>query len=985
MAIKETQTMITRLGGCLLLSFAASLPLASQPRSHAVVARTSPSTEKALFIHKGFADFAAGQPGDAGANVYVTRKGEVRTIHTWDYNLDGWTDIIVNNDHSHLDSSDLLIYLNDPEEGFTNLLPPIPNMAALQHTIRWIHDAPESIIQLPTLGAGRSIVMDLNKDGYPDLAFCNFVHGWYGRHFEAFIYWGGPEGFSPERRQTLPTLTALGIAAADLNGNGWPDLVLANNGYEYPIPGTADEDEESYVYWGGPDGYSAVNRMVLPTKKATDVAIADLNGNGYQDIVFTNNAPDDQSILIYWGSANGPDLEKRTRIESSKPTSLTVADLNGDGYPDILVGKDYDEPAVIYYNNGEGGFIAETLPYAFVTDAAIADLNGNGYSDLVLAIEIEHPEGVEFIARPIPGMPKQGAMRMPDHSSYFAESLVLWGGPDGFDFNNPTKLPTVGATAVKLYDLNDDGYSEIIFANRQDGETFDVPSYIYWGGPDGYAPYDRTELQGFGPMDIALVDANLDGSMDVILMNRLSGKTEDALDSIIYWGNPRGRFSPAFATFLPAVTPLGSASADLNNDGYPDIVFANQGDDAYIYWGGPEGYTPANRSTLPVRQAYTVEIADLNRDGYLDLTFGRQSEGDISTAVIFWGGPEGFDANRRRVVEFDDIPGSIISYGDVDGDGYLNMLVTRSDFIYILPGGEGNFSWDKRVELPGVSSRIPKMADLNGNGKLDIVLVNFQNERKGFVDSFIYWNGPEGFDVNNRTEIPTNGATSSAIADLNNNGILDIVTSAYNQGYIRSKPGYIYWGSEEGDYTVDNRTELPAQSVLDLFIADFDQNGFKDIVYFNHAKDNDHAFGSWIYRGSEDGFFESNRDSLPSFGMHVSRGVDIGNIRTREFREYYLSAPIKLSARDGTLSLQWDAEMPLGSSIQFQVRFAESREGLEYAEWMGPKGSGTYYEVLEDGRPVSFSGADWVQYRAVLLSNDGSNYPVLKSVRGYLK
>lgn len=61
-----------------------------------------------------------------------------------------------------------------------------------------------------------------------------------------------------------------------------------------------------------------------------------------------------------------------------------------------------------------------------------------------------------------------------------------------------------------------------------------------------------------------------------------------------------------------------TTSGDLNQDGYADIVFANSTDgstanvDSYIYWGSGEGYSPANRSGLPVQRAVGVSAIDLN-------------------------------------------------------------------------------------------------------------------------------------------------------------------------------------------------------------------------------------------------------------------------------------------------------------------------------------------------------------------------------------
>src|SRR5690606_16287735 len=107
---------------------------------------------------------------------------------------------------------------------------------------------------------------------------------------------------------------------------------------------------------------------------------------------------------------------------------------------------------------------------------------------------------------------------------------------------------------------------------------------------------------------------------------------------------------------------------------------------------------------------------------------------------------------------------------------------------------------------------------------------------------------------------------------------------------------YIYWGGPDRGYHASHRTALPGESVLSVFIADFNRDGFKEVLLFNHSKDFDHSYGSWIYRGSEDGFSQDRRSRLPTFGVHVSRGVDIGNIRDRSFEESYVSAPIPLDA-----------------------------------------------------------------------------------------
>ena len=897
--------------------------------------------------HTSFEDFASGRIADGGTNLHIARSGQLEMTYRWDLNNDGYLDLLVIQDHNPLENTDVLVYWGK-KGGPESILPPLPGHQPLARLLRQIRVRDQGVTRLPSDGGGRSLVVDLNQDGYPELVFCNFIHN-YSVHMMALIYWGSPDGYQRGHRTELPTLLAGGLAAADFNGDGWVDLAFSNRGIEGGERFGFDLHLESYVYWNGPRGFRKEDRAVLATTSAADVAAADVDGDGYSDLLFANNNSKHQSLVLYRGGPEG----FRTPAEQwqgGDAVGVTLAEVSGDGNPDLILAHK-DDRVTVHRGTGQG-ISRETwveVPSLGAKDSRVGDLNRDGRPELIL----------------------------PNESG--DASYIYWGGQDGYSPGRRQELPTLAATDAVLADYDGDGWVDLAFSNNHDGATRDVASYLYWNGPDGFHAAYRRELQSFGAVSLAAGDMDLDGHQDLAVINQNSG-SHGAIDSVVYWGNPRHHYSPAASSIIPAKGGLAT-TADLDGDGWVDLIFP----DGSIFGGSSTGFRLHKK--LEMEPANGVSVGDLNRDGYLDLIYiAGSATGDLPpTARILWGGGKGHDPSRRTELRLGIRVGQAGRVADFNQDGALDLIFSDvdSEHVDLFWGSlESGFSQENHSVLKIQPTSSPEIADLNGDGWLDLIFGGgWDPKRFGRPtrQAILVWGGRDGFHSDRITELEAFDSLEQAVADLNRDGHLDIVMTNYHAYHTRTLPAFIYWGADGGSYTESRRTSLPAESSSALTVADLNQDSWLDLVVFNHLERGDHSVGSNIYWGGTDGYSYDRRHWFQTFGPHFGRLRDVGNIYDRQLREEYVSAILEAPAGRSPGRLRWKALTPHGTGVRFQVRSASSQAALESSPWRGPEGPGSYFR--QSGTALRLPpGEGWLQYRAILTTPDGGSTPVLQEV-----
>ncbi len=237
---------------------------------------------------------------------------------------------------------------------------------------------------------GDLAVGDFNGDGHPDLAITDF-----NTDTVSILLGNGDGTFTAGQSFTTASPTAE-IETADLTGNGKLDLVMANTG-----AGTVS------IFLGNGDGTftAAPNETIQVGSDPQGIAIGDLNGDGIPDIVVANAGSDSVSVLLGKSDGTFTALARfvlsQAGIDTSflahfQPGSIAIADVNNDGKPDLVLTSPNLGTAVLD-GNGDGTFTLgdQTSDGPTGSDVgaglAVADVNGDGRMDILEPGDVAQP------------------------------------------------------------------------------------------------------------------------------------------------------------------------------------------------------------------------------------------------------------------------------------------------------------------------------------------------------------------------------------------------------------------------------------------------------------------------------------------------------------------------------------------------------------------------------------------------------------------
>jgi hypothetical protein len=590
--------------------------------------------------------------------------------------------------------------------------------------------------------------------------------------------------------------------------------------------------------------------------------VADIDGDGLNDIIIANNTRSKIDILYNQtgktnltkkaGSVDKSDINRlppdaRFRIDSiaseKRISSLVVADLNGDGRPDIAY---YGEPKelVVQYNLGTNGWSA---PKRWQIDngqlsenaLAVGDLNGDGLTDLVLLSD----NYVYFLPQ------------KPDHT-----------------LGEPQKIPFSGSVkAVQVLDVDGDGLSDLLLVNWEDRNPFRFRLQQKGGtlGPEVYFPMPAIR-------SYAADNLETNSKTEIITIAQNSGRAQIST----FTRKPADPLSGTFRQGQLQVLPLNKTDqahrgilwADVNGDGLPDLLVAQpDSGQIAIYFQKKDG-TLSSPKMFPTLAGVTdLAVADWDGDGKQDIFMLSADEHQIGVAhldenerlpfptlIPMEGQPltmavgtlkpgakpvlavitdqdgkrslvtrtaDGKSKTQKLDESFKSNPTSL-SFMDVDQDGLTDLVVLIPyEKVKILRQVPGKDFEELDVAPPGGAMEQPWLSslDVDGDGKPELLL-----PQKNFLRAVV-------LQTNSSLQSSTNrGGWTFKVKEQINGSASDsrIVGAAAIQNGTNATPSLFMLDAERKRLTLCERDEKGVWQVvrnLDLPVSEF--NSLKPVAF----------------------------------------------------------------------------------------------------------------------------------------------------------
>ncbi len=570
-------------------------------------------------------------------------------------------------------------------------------------------------------------------------------------------------------------------AVGDFNEDGRSDIAIPYR--FFGVRGLA-------VYLGRADRTFAppITSHLSDDPQPTYMQVVDYDLDGNLDIIAGAESYDGNSLVFCKGNGDGT-FTQGDRVTTTRGISPYIADFNSDGLPDVLYSQTtYGH--LIFINPGNSRFGSPTsvaLPgdeYA----VGVKDVNADGHPDIIMTEE-HYPH--RWVSVWLGSGPTSYTV---SHEAEFERSESVWFG--------------------EAADLDMDGKPDLVFNSKNTilikkgngNGTFAEPVEIYEGG------------NGF-----FLEDMNHDGVPDMVASqsNEFAVTGSGNVVKLINLGSLRFSSAPSVPV-TSEVTDI--ATGNLNFDDLKDIVVVSDEGEIQIFLqiaGREYARQPQDAARpaagSPLLHIRAAVVVDVNADGKNDiLSVGRAVVSGGYNCLLLKSQGDGSYTQSRFSVGPIDLNDLVVS--DVNADGKPDLIAVGVEGAWLSTGnGNGTFGTPVVIDQ-GVGSMGISAADLNGDQRPDLAVLNYSTNKVA-----IYLNDGSGtFAFSSHLTMPL-GVSGIAVANMNYDSYPDILVS---NGYGVSVA--LNYGS--GVFNTPVNYPISQMSASGIASADYNLDGHPDVA-----------------------------------------------------------------------------------------------------------------------------------------------------------
>ncbi|WP_421878955.1 FG-GAP-like repeat-containing protein [Marinoscillum sp.] len=636
----------------------------------------------------------------------------------------------------------------------------------------------------------------------------------------------GSENFTDVVLSSSGTYGApLTVTSSDLDDDQDMDILVAyNNAYAW--------------YESTEDGF--VEQILPGTTGGRFIEGVDMDQDGDIDLVTVR-----QNGNVLWHENDGSESFTAHEVTSDVRSwyMFTLADVNGDGFIDIITGV--SNRPYIYFNDENQSFTPYYLPFGnyghFNVKAGDTDADGDldlvtagNTTDNIMLFQQVTPLGVSATnpARLASDVDVASNItitldREVDQSSVTSETVIVKGEHSGliagsftFTSNEITFDPTADFKAGEQISVN-------VSSSVKDTEGDGTQGYafsFYTAINDGDNAFDAAQISVVtglsGAKKIVSVDLDKDGDVDIVT-------DSDANKLIWYENDGKMNYSPHDISLSVGLI-MDFAQADIDLDGDVDLVVSKRTDNKLV-WLDNDGSLNFTETTIEANSSYkygSLIVEDVNGDGWLDvicqvpninyLIFYSNSNTQAFTPKI-----ELYSVGRAMPL--------YLATGDFNGDGIFDVGGVAAENTFCCDTFYGDVRWlGYRVDLNDyydygfadvqVSGQSIDVGDLDQNGTYDAIVGDESN-------NLVFYSGDgEGGFIGDTLMTHSSKLTGMKVADLDGDLDVDVI------GIHNAENKLVWYENDGSESFIENSIHSSFSGLADLNVADYDSDGDLDII-----------------------------------------------------------------------------------------------------------------------------------------------------------